>query len=148
MQDAEDIFQEVWLRFFGALERGVEIQEPERWCRGTAKNLILHHWRDRKNTRVIVDSDLFDLVELAFVEHDTDVQASQARQKALIECIQMLPEKSKRLLRFRYDEGQSMESVAQLLHQSAASVMMALSRIRGLLRQCVQGKLKSSDFAE
>jgi len=148
MQDAEDILQEVWLRFFGALERGAEIHEPERWCRGTAKNLILHHWRDRKNARVVADSELLDLVELAFVEHEPEVETSQARQRALLECIQMLPEKSKRLLRVRYDEGQPMETIARLLNQSAASVMMALSRIRGLLRQCIKEKLKSPGFAE
>jgi hypothetical protein len=33
--DAEDIFQEVWVRFSRAVSSGVEIAEPQKWCRGT-----------------------------------------------------------------------------------------------------------------
>ena len=39
--DAEDILQEVWVRFFGALTEGSEIQDQAKWCRGTARNLGL-----------------------------------------------------------------------------------------------------------
>jgi hypothetical protein len=31
---AEDIFQEVWIRLVDAAEKGTEIQDLPRWCRG------------------------------------------------------------------------------------------------------------------
>ncbi len=144
--DAEDIVQEVWMRFSSALERGVNIHEPARWCRGAAKNLILHYWRDHKNAKVIADQDLFELVELAFFENDSAQEIWQTRQRALAECIGQLPDKSKRLVSLRYDAGHSMAKMAELLNQSAESIMMALSRIRRSLRECAEAKLKSPDF--
>ena len=146
MQDAEDILQEVWIRFSDALDRGVEIEDQARWCRGVARNLILHYWRDKKNAKVIADDELFELVESALVENEPTSEIWQARRKALGECIQILPEKSRRLLHLRYDEANPTEKISQLLGQSAASIMMALSRIRRTLQQCVEAKLKSPGF--
>jgi len=147
VQDTEDMVQEVWLRFSDAMDRGTEIEDQAGWCRGTAKNLILHYWRAQRNAKVVADTELLELVELAFTEQDLDSELWQIRQKALGECIQTLPEKSKRLLRLRYDEGHSMKKVAELVNQSVASVMMALSRIRRTLQRCAQSKLRSSGFA-
>src|SRR5437016_1543494 len=70
VQDAEDILQEVWLRFSAAIERGVRIEKPAHWSRSTAKNLILHYWRRHRTGKVVVDSELLDLVELAFAGGD------------------------------------------------------------------------------
>ena len=145
-EDAEDLLQEVWLRFSAAVERGTTIEEPARWCRATAKNLILHYWRDRKNAKVIVDNELFELVELAFAEQDSQQELWEARRRALAECIESLPEKSKRLVTLKYGEGQAAETVGRSLNQSAAGVLMALSRIRRVLQQCAEEKLKSLGF--
>ncbi len=45
---AEDLFQEVWIRLQAAVERGEPIADPGKWCRGVARNLILHYWRDQR----------------------------------------------------------------------------------------------------
>ena len=145
-EDAEDLLQEVWLRFSAAVERGASIEEPAHWCRATARNLILHYWRDRKNAKVIVDNELFELVELAFIEQDLQQDLWEARRHALTECIESLPEKSKRLVALKYGEAQTAEEVARLLNQSAPSILMALSRIRRVLQQCAEKKLKSLGF--
>ena len=109
---------------------------------------MLHYWRRRRNAKVIVDTELLELVEQAFSEQETDSEFWQVREKALGECIQSLPEKSKRLLRLRYDEGHSFEEVAELVNKSVSSVMMALSRIRRILQRCAQSKLRLSGLAK
>src|SRR5512143_4058923 len=86
--DAEDIFQEVWVRFSRALSEGVEIGDQAKWCRGTARNLILHYWRDRRQDKLIADPGLLDLVELAFEEQDANPEYWRVRREALAECIQ------------------------------------------------------------
>ncbi len=141
VHDAEDLVQEVWLRFAAALENGTRIEKPAAWCRGTAKNLILHHWRDQANAKVLVDSELVDLVELAFSEHEHDSDLWQSRRQALADCVAALPEKSKRLLILRYERGQPVAKVAEALDQSLGSIMMALSRLRRSLQKCVNDKL-------
>ncbi len=141
--DAEDLFQEVWVRFSRALAEGVDIQDQAKWCRGAARNLLLHHWRDRRQEALPADQELLDLVGQAFEEQQDSQDYWRARQEALSECIQELPERSQQLLRLKYEQGLAAEQVATLLRQTAAAVLMALSRLRRALRDCAQRKLKS-----
>ncbi len=141
VHDAQDLVQEVWLRFAAAMESGVRIEKPAAWCRGTAKKLILHHWRDKANDKVLVDSELLELVELAFSEQEQEQEIWHLRRQALAHCVQALPEKSRRLLALRYECGDPVAKIAEALHQSLGSVMMALSRLRRVLQKCVQDKL-------
>jgi RNA polymerase sigma-70 factor, ECF subfamily len=141
--DAEDIFQEVWLRFSEALNRGVEIEDTAKWCRGTARNLILHYWRDKQHDQIVVDKELLDLVELAFNEQDANPEYWQARQQALSECIQELPPKSRNLLTLKYEQGLTAQRVAEQLRQTSESILMALSRLRRALRECAERKLQT-----
>jgi RNA polymerase sigma-70 factor (ECF subfamily) len=144
VHDTQDLIQEVWLRFAAALEGGVQIEKPGAWCRGTAKNLILHYWRNKANAKVLVDSELLDLVELAFSEYEEEREVWKLRRQALADCVEALPAKSKRLLSLRYDYGEPVAKVAESMEQSLGSVMMALSRLRRLLQKCVHAKLRIS----
>jgi len=142
VHDAEDLFQEVWVRFSDALNRGVEIKEQAAWCRGTARNLLLHYWRERQRDEVVADPELMDLVEQAFAEQEPNQDYWLVRQQALNECIHELPERSNQLLRLKYERGLSTPALADELKQSVAAVLMALSRLRQILRDCAQKKLK------
>ena len=139
---AEDILQEVWIRLAEAAERGEAIAEPGKWCRGVAKNLILHYWREKRTGKLVADSELLDLVEQALNEHP---QAADDRRQALMECIDRLPEKSKRLLQMKYEQGLSFAGMAERLQRSLDSLKMALCRVRQALLECAEKKLR---FAE
>src|SRR4051812_17317562 len=83
-QRAEDIFQETWLKLANALQQGVLIEQQAKWCRKVAKNLVLQHWRQQRNSKVIADSSLLeflDFVELAYDENP--VEKVTERQQAL-----------------------------------------------------------------
>lgn len=139
---AEDILQEVWLRLAEATERAEPIDDAARWCRGVARNLILHHWRDRRAAKVVADTELLDLVEQALIEHH-DFWAD--RRQALMECIDRLPERSKQLLQMKYEEGLSFATMAERLSRSLESLKMALCRVRAALAECAERRLR---FAE
>jgi RNA polymerase sigma-70 factor (ECF subfamily) len=140
--DAEDIFQEVWLRFADAVAKEIPMDDPSAWCRGVARNLIRHYWRDRQADKVVVDDELVTLVEMAFAEQPPTQDAGMARQQALGECVQELPERSRKLLRLKYEQGLTAEGVAEKMAQSAAGILMALSRLRRALRDCTAKKLR------
>lgn len=140
--DSEDIFQEVWVRFSRALAQGVEIREQAKWCRGTARNLILHYWRERRKAAVPADEELLALADLAFAEQSANQDYWRARQEALTECIQELPERAQNLLRLKYEHGLPATEVAGQLRQTSAAVLMALSRLRRALRDCAEKKLR------
>ena len=141
--DTEDLFQEVWLRFSEAVNRSVEIQNPAAWARGIARNLILHYWRDRRRDETLPDEELLNLVDLAFAEQERNRDYWLARQQALMECVEELPEKSRELLRLKYVQGLSAQGVAETLKQTAAGVWMSLSRLRQILRDCAEKKLRA-----
>ena len=137
---AEDILQEVWLRLAEAAEREEPIADPAKWCRGVARNLILHYWRDQRTAKVVADSELLDLVEQAFNEQqDSWVE----RRQALMECIDRLPEKSRQLLQMKYDQGLSLAAMAERLDRSLDSLKMALCRVRQALLECAERKTPS-----
>jgi len=140
--DSEDIFQEVWVRFSRALAQGVEIREQAKWCRGTARNLILHYWRERRKAAVPADEELLALADLAFAEQSANQDYWRARQEALTECIRELPERAQNLLRLKYEHGLPATEVAGQLRQTSAAVLMALSRLRRALRDCAEKKLR------
>src|ERR1022692_44465 len=99
----------------------------------------MHYWRDRQAAKVVVDSELLDLVEQAMNEtqdHGAD------RRYALMECIDRLPTQSKRLLHLKYDRGLTFAAMANLLQRTRDGLKMALCRIRQSLLECVERKLQ------
>ncbi|GBD36580.1 ECF RNA polymerase sigma factor SigW [bacterium HR36] len=139
---SEDIFQEVWIRLQEAIERGQAIDDPARWCRAVAKNLILHYWREKRVSKIVADTELLHLVEQALNEQPEDW--SDQRQ-ALLECIDQLPDRSRQLLRMKYDEGLSFATMAERLGRSVGGLKMALCRVRLALQECVNRKLRSAE---
>jgi len=139
---AEDILQEVWIRLAEAAEREEPIEDPARWSRGVARNLILHHWRSKRGAKVVADTELLDLVEQALTDHH-DYWAD--RRQALMECVDRLPEKSKQLLQMKYEQGLSFASMAEQLGRSLESLKMALCRVRSALVECAERRLRLAE---
>ena len=139
-QVAEDIFQEVWIRLAEAAEHGQEIREPAKWCRGVARNLILHHWREKRGAKVVADSRIIELAEKAFDEREAAGGASE-RKSALVDCVKTLPDKSRRVLELKYEKSLPGIEVANTVGTTYDAVMRTLSRIRQALARCVEKKL-------
>lgn len=144
---AEDILQEVWLRLSEATRNGVEIQDLGKWCRGTARNLVLRHWRDKRADRVVPDSSVLDLIERAFDEQTDAYNIWMARKNALLECLRGVPEKSRHLLVQVYEKGLPLAEVAQTTGQSYGAVLMVLSRVRKGLRDCISRRVQIEERA-
>jgi RNA polymerase sigma-70 factor, ECF subfamily len=139
---AEDVFQEVWIRLTDAVERGIEIQDVVRWSRGVARNLLLEHWRKKRTAKVIMDSDLADLVEKAFDEDIVGEEIWAARGRALEECMGEMPSHSRDILRLKYHDGQSVAAIAGRIQKSVNNAMVILSRLRRVLADCVEEKVR------
>jgi RNA polymerase sigma-70 factor (ECF subfamily) len=138
----EDLLQEVWLRLAEAAEREEPIADPAKWCRGVARNLILHYWREQRTAKVLADSELLDLVAQA-LDENPDPWAD--RRRALQECIDQLPPPARRLLEMKYDQGMSFAAMAERLHRSIDSLKMAMSRLRRALLECAERRLRLAE---
>jgi RNA polymerase sigma factor (sigma-70 family) len=92
-----------------------------------------------------VDTDLLALVEQALQEEDAGSAEKKIeheyRAVCLNECIDGLPERSRRLLLLRYHEGWDTARIAAEVKATVESVHMAFSRLRAALHLCVSKKL-------
>jgi RNA polymerase sigma-70 factor, ECF subfamily len=140
---AEDVFQEVWLRFEGVTRRGEVIANVPKWCRAAARLVAMESWREQRREQATPDSELVELVERAYSEQDGRDEFWQLKAEALRQCMDALPKRSRDLLARRYFSGNSISALASQLGQSIGSVKTALCRLRLALSDCANKRLAS-----
>ncbi len=135
---AEDVFQEVSLAACGARERAESIESMPAWLRVVARNKSVAVIRKQKASRVIVlDSATLDLLESDWDRLDYST-ALCGRSDQLERCLDLLPEKSRRLVDLKYRENLSGAQIASRTSRSINSIYMALVRIREALGRCIR----------
>ena len=141
---ADDIFQDVWLQFTRALDKGVEIEHLDRWCRGVARNRILMFWRSAKRDKVLVNSTLLELVDTAFEESSEEQERLKENRHALRKCMENLPENSSKIIKMKYSANLDMKSIGEKVGKTTDAVKMLICRIRKSLRKCIETRLQES----
>ncbi len=126
-EDAEDILQEVFFKYF-RLHPAFDAEENERaWLIrvtvNAAKNLRRSAWIRKRS-----DVDITDIAEEAAPE-DTGV----------LQAVLSLPEKYRIAIYLHYYEGYSAAEIAEMTGRSAAAVGQHLSRGRAKLRKMLGG---------
>ncbi|MEK7412400.1 MAG: sigma-70 family RNA polymerase sigma factor [Planctomycetota bacterium] len=142
---AEDVFQDVWLRLVEAGGEGQAIDSVPAWCRGVARNLILHHWREHRRPTVCADDGVLDLMDAAMRRHVDGNDIWETRLHALSGCMERLSADARQLLQLKYEQGLPCEEIAQRMHRTSAGVMMALSRVRQALAECIGRRIASDE---
>jgi RNA polymerase sigma factor (sigma-70 family) len=146
---AEDLFQEVWVRLAQCLEAGANISDEARWCRATAKHLLLHHWRSERRTVVGACADfeaVLERLERSLMESEAFAgEAFTRRQEALLECLAHLPPRQRGLLELKYELRCSIDQISQKLCETPAAISKALTRLRHGLQMCVRKRLQLAE---
>lgn len=108
------------------------------WALGIARLEALK-WRQRlARRREVLSTEAIDLLH-ASGQDEADPFAD--RRERLPACVAELPEASRRLLTLRYEQGLGSKDIAARIGKTAAAVDMTLSRIRRLLRDCINRKI-------
>jgi len=139
---AEDVFQEVWVRFERVTRRGEIVVNVPAWCRAAARLVALEGWRKQSREQPTVDAELDALVEQAYVEQDDRADFWSGYSAALAWCLDALPARSRDLIARRYRQNQPIADIAAQVGQSLGSVKTALCRLRLALADCVRKRLK------
>jgi RNA polymerase sigma-70 factor (ECF subfamily) len=108
------------------------------WALGVARLEVFTH---RRRQILLPLGDFPDLeVALSDVQ---EIAANQddLRRKALLTCQERLSEQHRRFIDLRYGENCSHDEMAERMGMRVGTIKVALSRIRGLLRQCVEHRL-------
>ncbi|MDA8043077.1 MAG: sigma-70 family RNA polymerase sigma factor, partial [Pirellulales bacterium] len=117
------------------------------WLRTTACNLVRNELRRHGRLRVL-PNDVAEILLSRADEKSThpSVEVEQAEQheqrvSALRECLQKLPERSRRLVQQRYFEQLSLGVIAADEETNANNVSQILFRLRSALSDCIQKQL-------
>ena len=126
--DAEDVYQDVFLRLFG--------QEIADWD-GTR----LKAWLIRTTLNRCADIHRFRLRRpvLSLEELPDTARPADERGAELWEAVTRLPEKLRIPIHLHYGEGYSTEEIAAMLDIPAATVRTRLHRARGKLKALLGG---------
>jgi RNA polymerase sigma-70 factor (ECF subfamily) len=141
--DAEDLFQEVGVVILGKSDVPLESRQFAAWCRGIARNLVLHYWRTKRRAKVLPSSRLLDALDVAYDEADAspDDEHFAGRWHLLAECLAQLPQRAREVLRMRYVLGYQSPQIGRRVKRSAEAVRQMLFRIRARLLECVEARM-------
>jgi RNA polymerase sigma-70 factor (ECF subfamily) len=116
------------------------------WAFITARREGIDWLRRRRRELTGLDSEILELLEQEWLCETGHHGA--ARMEALRACLNALPEKSSRLLRLRYYEGNSCGEVAKKLDTGLDAVYKRLSRLHQGLKKCIELRLDQSEVTE
>ena len=114
----------------GLLDKGIARLEALKWRQRLARR------------REVLSPEAIDLLHAAGQDEDEDEADPFAdRRERLPACVAALPEASRQLLALRYEEGLGAKDIAGRVGRTPAAIDMALSRIRRLLRVCIERQI-------
>jgi len=143
----DDLAQEALVIAYERMADFDETRDFGAWVRGIARNLVINERRkDARRKRIL--SDNLTEVLLASTSTPGDVAEEKgdravAKVAALRECLERAPEKSRALVKARYEAEQSASDIAATLDMTSAAVRKSLERVRTALRKCMEERLQN-----
>jgi RNA polymerase sigma-70 factor, ECF subfamily len=136
--DAEDLCQEVFLRFYLGREKLERANTVGAWLTGIARNILREHVRRLSRRKEVAWTELcLELDQLAKPadgrEHDAMVH--------LPKCLDSLGQSAREAIDLRYRAQLRMEEIGRRLKRSEGAVKLLVHRARQALRNCLERKL-------
>lgn len=144
-QDADDILQDakvIMWRHFSRFQSGTNFGA---WARKIAFHQVLSHRKRKKREGLQLSDSVIEIVAEEFEQMEPQLEK---RQKALSRCLNRLPEAQRQILRLRYHEQLSIETLAAQVNRTVTALYALLSRTRNSLRRCVDQTLSQSGHYE
>jgi RNA polymerase sigma-70 factor (ECF subfamily) len=140
---AEDIFQDLLIL---VMRKHAEI--PDRaalsgWSRRALRFLSLKAVEKRARERPAMDAELVDLIDATCAEQGPS--RTEGYLEALAQCLDRLPERSRRLLAMRYEEEISGQEMAERLGRPINTVYVTLTRLHRVLEECIRSHVRRAD---
>jgi RNA polymerase sigma-70 factor (ECF subfamily) len=134
----DDVQQEVALVLWKEFAKFDRSKSFGAWARGIAANKIRQRWEKAAQGPLPLTAELMSSILDGF---ERSQQASTTRGDALEHCLGLLPDKSRELVRLRYEQSLKLEEIATRVQSSADAVHKALSRLRERLLDCVERRV-------
>ncbi len=140
---AEDIAQETFVAAFQSKDPPPmqEINRRRAWLRGIARNLFLARCRKERADPVIADNELVAAAEAYWADRAAEPRDINRALAALDDCLASLPDRSRKILRMRYEQNLPRREMADALSMQAEGVKTALRRLREVLADCIASRI-------
>jgi RNA polymerase sigma-70 factor (ECF subfamily) len=112
-----------------------------RWLRGIARHLVANERRKKARHARLLDGALTEALIENAPEDEADTVDAGSLARALEECVGRLPERSRGLLRRRYEENENASALSAHFGMTAEAIRQALLRLRVTVKQCVERTL-------
>lgn len=139
--DADDMVQEVFIRFYEARARFDTSALVRPWLLGIARNLLREHVRDVRRRKEVGWTEL--CLELETVCPLNDI--AEDKLTWLPECLTELGPSAREAIELHYRGEQKLLSIAERLHRSEGAVKLLLHRARQALRDCLHYKERQKE---
>jgi RNA polymerase sigma-70 factor (ECF subfamily) len=146
---ADDLFQETNLTAWRNLEKYDRSLPFGPWLRGIAGKLVLAHRRKSARSAVAYcDEQSLEFLEAHFRKiSSAPGDTWDDKLEALHKCLERLAEPARQVIDLYYREGLNCEQIAARVGHSLESIKKRLQRARGLLTECVTGRLAAAEAA-
>jgi RNA polymerase sigma-70 factor (ECF subfamily) len=140
LADAEQIAQDTSLRLWEQFDRyDPAFGEFSAWARTIAHYQVMTYRKKQGREKVVFSTELLDALAERAAARAPELAA---RQEALVDCLQKLPEHSRELIRLYYVVGMKVRAAAEKLGRTVAAAEKAIVRIRRLLYDCISSTLR------
>ena len=137
-QDREDVYQQVALTVARRFEE-YDLGRPFLgWVLWLAKSRIADFYRTQEKQPQLLSDEMLDRFADALVNQRDMVSP---RQEALDKCLEQMTERSRLLIRLKYNDGLKIDQVAKTFGITPASVRVALYRVREFLATCIRHRI-------
>lgn len=114
------------------------------WVWGIARHCVLNERRKvARRSRILQENITEILIATAGDSEEPEgwTDDDRARAAALKACLEEIPERSRMLLRRRYEQEMKATDLAEEFNMNPPALRKALERIRTSLRHCMEGRL-------
>lgn len=138
IHDARDVLQETNLVIWRRMDTFTPGTDFGAWARKCAYYQAMAFLRDRKRGPSLLGEEL-----LALIAEEQENQAidENERKLALRDCLGLLSDEQRVLIRSRYDERVPVRQLAADHRKSESAMKMTLLRVRETLQVCIESKL-------
>lgn len=142
-KDIEEVAQEVVIQMHRSIGRYESDQPFLPWLRSIARHVAFNYWRThRAEERKMKAFQRY--LERNVESSPRDQRHLEINSDRLEECLGRLQEKHREMVKLRYQLGLDSTRIAGTMGLQAAAVRQSLSRIRDILKSCVEGALPVS----
>ncbi len=147
---AEDVVQDTFLAAAEApppadvaLDNKPNGRLASAWLRGVARNIFLMHCRSKRTSPVKIDSDYLEKAEGVWASRFLREGDGFDYVEALRRCLEALPRKQRRAVDLQYVHRKARAEMATLFNMTDDGVKSLLRRIRAILADCIERRLRS-----